>query len=146
TPRRFCEERLGGAPYRMYMEAYFDDLRLCITCGDDGKSKLEVQFAASCVAHLGLGRVSSNSNQLSLLGEPRSFADIYFDDGDGRWEIAPAGVQGLVGAGDEFAHLDGPDCKCHAAILQALLPLIRRAATTVLRRNSASVIPLQNLD
>jgi hypothetical protein len=132
TPRAFCEERtLDGRAVQPCLRAFFDDVRLCLSCGTDG-SILEIQFAFDCLAHLGLGSRDANSGRLSLFRATNTLADLYFDNRDGRFQIAPHGVQGVVGAGGVFAPLESHDCTCRVEVLNAIQDLMRRAAIAIM--------------
>ncbi len=140
TPRAFCEEHtVDGRAVRPCLRAFFDDVRLCLSCGTE-ESILEIQFAFDCLAHLGLGSWDANNPRLSLFRATDTLADLYFDNRDGRFQIASNGLQGVVGAGGVFAALESVDCTCRVEILTAMHDLMRRAAIAIMDASPVSRI------
>jgi hypothetical protein len=141
TPRAFCEERtLDDRAVGPCLRAFFDDVRLCLSCGAD-ESTLEIQFAFDCLAHLGLGGREGNGPRLSLFRATESLADLYFDNRDGRFRIAPDRVQGVVGAGGVFTPLESADCTCRVEVLDAIQGLMREAAIAIMDASPVRRIP-----
>jgi hypothetical protein len=89
SPRVLLTPRLSDAdPSHPYLEAFFDDLRLCIAAGKKkDRATLEIQFAARALAHVGFGQRIGGHAQLSLFARSGTYASVFFDTRDGRWSL-----------------------------------------------------------
>jgi len=78
TPRTVFTPR-GQAEQGFYATTFFDDVRLCITAEGDGRSILELQFAAQAFTQIGFGAVDPSTKKLDIIRVTDTFIDLFFD-------------------------------------------------------------------